>query len=272
MFAFRIITACLVVGASILVALLVLVGLQIANGKMYDIDRETKCNLPHRQSDGSCLKELHLVEGGRSSHSIPDIPAHIREEILSASLDPRNGKRVELGKLRQGRTLTTQTVEKLCPLLMREYLPSLERHVSKRIVEGLKVSDRSLPTSVSVIVYEREGDGIDWHYDSNHFRGKFFTMIIPVRVPGDKREKCAHFRYMHNGVVHKLRGTSDQDTPVIFEGERLYHGSTRACAHDPPRVILSIQFTDDDTLTPLSRFHTWMKDRTFEGTWPKKTM
>ena len=124
--------------------------------------------------------------------------------------------------MRQGRTLTTQTVTVSCPRLMKEYIP----------------------------------DGIDWHYDSNHFRGRFFTMIIPVPLPrggvvnGNDKDKdddgrssdsksrsnakCAHFRYMDDGSIHAPRRTREEDTAVLFEGENVYHGSTRACEGDAP--------------------------------------
>ena len=33
-----------------------------------------------------------------------------------------------------------------------------------------------MPTSCCILVYDREGDGIDWHYDVNYYFGRFFTV------------------------------------------------------------------------------------------------
>ena len=48
-------------------------------------------------------------------------------------------------------------------------------------------------SSCSVLVYEKPGDHIGWHYDHNFYKGRHFTVLIPivnrVRVPRGFRRR-----------------------------------------------------------------------------------
>jgi len=56
--------------------------------------------------------------------------------------------------------------------------------VSKRLQLPLVPTPKNDNSSLSLLVYSRIGDHIDWHYDLNHYKGRHFTVLIPLIVKG----------------------------------------------------------------------------------------
>jgi hypothetical protein len=170
------------------------------------------------------------------------VPSFVRNSCLQQVLTG-HGKRVTIPFWKSGRTIATTGLD---PETIA-YYESLQPYISKVIGKDVYVTPLDHPTSCALIVYEQEGDFINWHYDVNYFKGRFFTLIVPLT----DRSTCTTF-------VYKKPGNVDVKLPVmpgkaiLFEGEKVFHMATPLCNNDVPRVILSMQFSTDPLLK--SRF------------------
>jgi hypothetical protein len=191
--------------------------------------------------------------------SPPDLqlPDSLKAEILQFLKDhPDAAKRVHMPGVRDGRTLTTNQLVEQLPSIVK-YYEQLTPVISQVVGETVYPTPMHLPTSCAVIVYDREGDGIQPHYDVSYFKGRFFTVLIPV-VGTDT---CSKFTYIDaHGNEQTLEGK-----PQVFEGDIVYHKATRLCANQY-RVILSLQYSTDPTMNAWQSVMMYLKDRAFVGT------
>lgn len=132
------------------------------------------------------------------------------------------------------------------------------------------VGCRVIPTplhdqnSCSVLIYERPGDHIAWHYDYNFYKGRHFTVLIPIINSGAKLNTCSSAQ-----LVAKIDGGEQliPTTPnslTIFEGAKLLHKVT-PIAEDERRVILSMTFCEHPANSWLQEAGRRVKDTAFFG-------
>jgi hypothetical protein len=119
-------------------------------------------------------------------------------------------------------------------------------------------------SSCSILVYERPGDHIGWHYDHNFYRGRHFTVLLPLVNRGAAGVGLSDAR-----LYARVRGRERLiPTPpnqlVIFEGARVRHRATPIAAGQR-RVVLSMTFCADPRISPLKEAARRMKDTAFFG-------
>jgi hypothetical protein len=120
-----------------------------------------------------------------------ELNENIKNDIEVMTLDKSIQKRVSITTYpenifncalpnRKGITIPTKNILLKSPDLISFYENDLCKKISK--VTGLKLYPTSLdyPTSCAIIIYEKEGDWINWHYDYNYYNGRFFTVLIPI--------------------------------------------------------------------------------------------
>ena len=152
---------------SIVICIVVLVFYFISRGAV-NYERITECkDVP---IDAFCgLKIINLL--------VPDsLKNKILEEVYSGL-----GKRVVLPKWKAGRTIDTTNVKQNIPDLI-EWYTQLEDPISTIVGERVYVTSDTLPTTCAVLIYEEDGDFINWHYDVNYFNGRFFTLLITFTI------------------------------------------------------------------------------------------
>jgi ectoine hydroxylase-related dioxygenase (phytanoyl-CoA dioxygenase family) len=166
------------------------------------------------------------------------LPEDVRASIMRQVNDRTNGTRVEIPKVRAGRTMTASYIRKTMPGLIDEYRRAA--HAVGRAI-GQDVSPASLETelSLAVIVYEKKRDGIHWHYDDNYFRGRFFTLLVPVTLD----DTCTVFEY--KDLAQRPQSVRlEPGEALLFEGSKLLHRATPLC-DGQRRVVVSMQFATD---------------------------
>lgn len=184
------------------------------------------------------------------------LPEDVRSSILLHVDSKHAGKRVEIPKMRSGRTMMASYVTENIPELVELYNRTTNV-VGQTIGTPVSVAPLSTELSLSVIVYEKERDGIEWHYDDNYFQGRFFTVLIPVTVD----DTCTVFQFRnHLGQPQNVR--LEPGEALLFEGSKLLHRATPLC-DGQRRVIISMQFTTD----PKVRYPWLMKlkEYAFQG-------
>ena len=102
--------------------------------------------------------------------------------------------------------------------------------------------DDTIKTRMTLVVYNQEGDFIDWHFDTNHYSKRFFTLLIPVTL----EKTCGNYQYKDEDEkdtdVELVKGQA-----LLFEGDKVYHRGKMLCSGQN-RVILSFTFVTSDTM------------------------
>jgi len=162
-----------------------------------------------------------------------DLPKEFIAPLLLISKE--EGKRIEIVKKRQ-KAISIQKLDERFPEIV-EWYKNLPPVISKVIGTQVQITPLDQPNSLSLVVYEKEGDYIDWHFDTNHYNGRFFTFLIPVSM----EKTCGNYQYKASD--ESIQNVEmEQGEAVLFEGEKVFHRGKELCKNQR-RVILSCTFT-----------------------------
>jgi hypothetical protein len=168
------------------------------------------------------------------------IPNHLLTPL--DEIAHREGTRVEIYKKRQ-KAVSIQKLQAQLPEIV-EWYKTLIPQISDAIGEEVKLTPLNQPNSLSLVVYEKEGDFIDWHFDTNHYNGRYFTLLLPVTTA----PTCGNYQY-RNGEGETETLYLQQGEAILFEGDRVFHRGKELCKNQR-RVVLSCTFTSSHTITP----------------------
>lgn len=194
----------------------------------------------------------------------------IKNEINSVLLDKKIQKRVNIETFpeeilncalpnKKGVTISTTNLVKYAPNLINFYKNDLCKLVSDQLNLKLFPTDLNLPTSCSILIYENEGDWINWHYDYNYYDGRFFTVLIPIT----NNLTCTEFQFKNdNNEIKSINLTNNNS--ICFEGNYLYHRASKLCKNEK-RVILSCQYVTNNNMSILNKLRLKFKDFAYTG-------
>jgi len=160
---------------------------------------------------------------------------------------------------KSGITISTQNVIKYAPHLIYYYKNELCNIVSKQINLKLYPTDLSFPTTCAILIYEKEGDWINWHYDYNYYNGRFFTVLIPIT----NDLTCTEFQFKDDKNNIKSVNLINNNS-ICFEGNYLYHRASKLCENQK-RIILSCQYVTDNNMSFLNKLRIKLKDFAYTG-------
>lgn len=166
---------------------------------------------------------------------------------------------------KRGGTLSYDTLLAVAPEVIGFYLSADLQALCSRIVGELlvpvPVGDQS---ACSVLLYERPGDHIGWHYDYDFYQGRHFTVLLSVenqgRAPGGLSSATLHARQAGETVAVP----TPPNTLVIFEGCRVLHRVTPLAA-DERRVLISMTYCTDPSASLFSDLARRTKDMAYFG-------
>ncbi len=148
---------------------------------------------------------------------------------------------------KKGGTVAYETISREAPELTALYLGRPLRDLVARItgvaVVPTPIHDQS---SLSLLVYERPGDHINWHFDHNFYRGRHFTLLIPLVNRGSDAGDLSHARLIARIEGQERIVATPPNTMVLFEGARVLHKVT-PIRDGERRIVLSMTYTTDPT-------------------------
>ena len=150
------------------------------------------------------------------------------------NLAKEKGVRIEIPKKKQ-KNVSYNEIKKVLPQI-QSWNQSISYSISKIIGEKVIPVDTKFKNRLSLVVYEKEGDYIDWHFDTNHFKGRYFTLLVPVTL----EETCGNYVYKNKdgkNVDVKIK----ENQAILFEGDKVFHAGKQLCANQF-RAILSMTF------------------------------
>jgi hypothetical protein len=110
----------------------------------------------------------------------------------------------------------------------------------------------------AIYYYTQAGDHIGFHYDTSHYRGSRFTVLIGLY---DDSEGCLVCRIGEDrdDDSQELRLPTPPGLCVIFDGNALYHGVS-PIGPGQRRVVLSLEYVTDRRMSRWWRFVSRLKD------------
>lgn len=229
---------CAAVGAAVFIVALVVASMY-SRGAVYRASKHSSCRLrpptPEEERDAAfcdiALLSLH-------------VPSDLRRQLLAYVADGNHGKRVTIPGWKAGRTVPTSELASRVPDAIAFYRGAARHAAEQKTGAALATTDLKYPTSAALIMYDRANDFINWHYDVNHFRGRFFTMLVPL-TPDDT---CTQFQFRDGREGGRTVGVRVQPGgAILFEGDRVFHMASKQCA-EQQRCVLSMQFATDARL------------------------
>jgi hypothetical protein len=159
---------------------------------------------------------------------------------------------------KSAKTIPTQQLIKHALDLIKYYQNQLKDTIAQHTgINDLEPTSLELPTSCALLVYDEEGDWINWHYDHNYYDGRFFTVLIPIT----KDLTSTKFQIK---TPEKVLSFDLTDNGIVFEGEYVYHRASKL-GPQQRRVVLSCQYVTSNDISWLNQIRLRVKDIGFIG-------
>jgi hypothetical protein len=193
------------------------------------------------------------------------LPADLRDRIIAEVEALGDTERSYLPLHKQGGTIAYETLRAHAPTAVALYQSAVMRNVVARIV-GLDVETTPLTdkSSCSVLYYVKPGDHIGWHYDHNFYKGRHFTVLLPVANQGQGEDGLSSARLLVRRSEAEQVIPTPPNTLVIFEGAKVQHRVT-TLAEGERRIVLSMTYCTDPRNSRLQEAARRVKDTAYFG-------
>jgi hypothetical protein len=108
----------------------------------------------------------------------------------------------------------------------------------------------------------RPSDHIGWHFDHNFYRGRHFTVLLPVESQGSA-SGLSHATLMFKDGGERVIATPP-NTLIVFEGARVLHKVT-PIRDGERRVVISMTYCTDPRNARWQGLARRVKDVAFFG-------
>jgi hypothetical protein len=166
---------------------------------------------------------------------------------------------------KKGGTVAYETLERKAPSLVELYrsqaLQGLISDIVKLPVEPTPLRDQS---SCSVLFYDKPGDHIGWHFDHNFYKGRHFTVLIPIINRGREPNGLSQARLMVRQKRHEHVIPTPPNAMIVFEGAKVRHRVT-PIGEGEKRVVWSMTYCADPRNSALQGVARRVKDTAFFG-------
>lgn len=196
---------------------------------------------------------------------IPDFAdAETFELLRNEAMCRLSGDRVHIPGHKRGSTIAYAEIRNSYPEIARFYqCGTMVRRISEIASASVVPTPMRDQSSCSVLIYDRPGDRIGWHFDHNFYRGRHFTALLSlVNEHVSKRVSSAELRVKKSGGDVAI--PTPPNTLVLFEGALVRHCVTPLRSWEK-RVILSMTFCTDPTTTPFRDLQRRFKDIAYLG-------
>lgn len=166
---------------------------------------------------------------------------------------------------KKGGTVAYETMFDAAPALVRLYHSAAMQRLVSRIV-GVPVQPTPLhdQSSLSVLVYDKPGDHIGWHFDHNFYVGRHFTVLLAVVNQGNADGGLSHASLSALIDGRETRIATPPNTLVVFEGACVEH-KVAPVMEGERRLVLSMTYCTDGRANLLQGIGRRIKDVAFFG-------
>jgi hypothetical protein len=166
---------------------------------------------------------------------------------------------------KKGGTVAYETLDAHTPALVRLYRSA---ELRTRISQITGVTVVPTPThdqsSCSVLFYEKPGDHIGWHYDHNFYKGRHFTVLLPIVNRDKAGDGLSAARLWAKIGGREVEIATPPNRLIVFEGAKVRHRVT-PIAEGERRVIWSMTYCADPRNSVWQGVARRVKDTAFFG-------
>ena len=150
---------------------------------------------------------------------------------------------------KQGGTLAYETLIAKAPAIVACYHARAVQDVIRRLV-GAPVRPTPIydQSSLSLLIYDKPGDHIGWHFDHNFYRGRHFTVLLTLANAGRAARGLSHGVLKARLGAREIEVASPPNTLIVFEGACVRHKVT-PIEQGERRLILSMTYCTDPRST-----------------------
>jgi hypothetical protein len=212
------------------------------------------------------LSDWQALSFAKAIVSVADfLPKAKFEELRSEAERLAGAERSYVPAHKKGGTIAYETLIARAPAIVSLYhSEALQRFVSR--VVGVAVGPTPLhdQSSLSVLVYDRPGDHIGWHYDHNFYRGRHFTLLLPVVNIGRAADGISHAQLSAKIDGEEQPILTAPNTLVLFEGAKVLH-KVSPIIEGERRVVISMTYCADPQASFAQAVARRIKDTAFYG-------
>ncbi|GIX03142.1 MAG: hypothetical protein KatS3mg113_0148 [Planctomycetaceae bacterium] len=165
---------------------------------------------------------------------------------------------------KKGGTVSYEAISCYAPHCLSFYhSPEVQRWISCIVGVTVYPTPERDQSSLSLLCYTEPGDHINWHYDHNFYKGRHFTVLLPLVNQGPDGG-CSRSQLEYKvGQQVQVCDTSPNSL-VVFEGARVLHRATPTQDGDL-RIMLSMTYCSDPRNSWWKEFIRRVKDTAFFG-------
>ena len=196
------------------------------------------------------------MEGFLPAAAFAALKTELQQLVVERSFIPTHKK---------GGTVAYETLVTRTPAIVSLYHDSaFQNFVSRVVGEVLVPTPIQDQSSLSLLIYDRPGDHIGWHYDHNFYWGRHFTVLLSLANEGCALGNLSHATLMAKTPTREISVRTPPNTLVVFEGARVLHKVTPIEAGEK-RVILSMTYCTDPRASLIQGIVRRVKDMAFFG-------
>ena len=161
---------------------------------------------------------------------LPDfLPPHTFAALRAEAERLSDPERNYVPAHKKGGTIAYETLIQAAPGIVSLYHSSDLLGLASRLV-GIWVGPTPIhdQSSLSLLVYNKPGDHIGWHFDHNFYRGRHFTLLLALVNTGQAAGGLSHAMFERGSAAARSRSARRPNTLVIFEGALVQHESPRS--------------------------------------------
>jgi hypothetical protein len=146
---------------------------------------------------------------------------------------------------KKGGTVAYETLIASAPAITALYHSrAFQDFISRLVGAAVRPTPINDQSSLSVLVYDKPGDHIGWHYDHNFYRGRHFTVLIMMANAGHAADGLSHGETRARIGGEEIAVRARPNTLTAFEGACVRHKATPVEAGEL-RLVLSMTYCTD---------------------------
>ena len=198
--------------------------------------------------------------------AVPDFLGADQFERLQREVEALSGaERSYVPGHKKGATIAYETLIEHAPGVTAFYhSKAMAAYISRITGVAVRATPLHDQNSLSILIYERSGDHIGWHYDHNFYRGRHFTVLLPVVNHGNAADGLSHARLRAMVGDAETELQTPPNTVIVFEGAGVLHKATPLAAGER-RVLISMTYCGDDQANFAQAVARQFKDIAFFG-------
>ena len=146
--------------------------------------------------------------------------------------------------------------------------PETTSKIATRTPLRVEFVPRTDANRLSLLMYLREGDGMEWHFDGNNYYGERWVGLYTIlNRDGNGSKPSSVELVIRSANSHReLALPTTENSLLLFRGDKHFHKVTRALEGDR-RVVASMLFCDvcERKLNPLAHLYQMGVNLSFYG-------